>query len=682
VGVAALLGPALRQGFWNSDDWFHIEVAAGLLRLDGAAWSMAFTGHVPSDALRLTSYVLWAGDYLLFGLAPGGYYATNVAVHLLTVAGVFGVAHRLSGSVGSGVAAGALFGLNPATTESLYFLSAREDSLCVLLFVGVVAAWPRLRASSRGAWLGASVYLLACFSKLPAVSLPVVLVAVEGLERRRTATGDSGSPDLPLRTLAVPFLVAGAVYAVALGATVDVAAALSEVGASNPRASGELLLCRAQVLYAPASALAGEGLLTADRVVLGAAAGAAAAAVGLRRFGLALPLLGAAWLLACLPAPSPWLLHEVMPGALGGRYLLLPSVGGALLLAGLLPRGGTRASTAAGLVVGVVLAGAAGAGFAAQGSPLLTLHRSSAAALMDTLDGELGKGPPRRIVVALQRPDRGVVSLLASRLIQLRFPSIEEPPAVYLQGSGRLLGTQLEAYDYGVFEPIGEVPPLAELASTVLVVSDRHRPAAGGAGWTTTWEIWRPGADGTARSGSALGAREVREGWDFRLSPMGWSDPVGDGLRGGGSRWEQGEGHRLRGRRRMNENSLGYVLEQPRERLPRLLASPLLELPPAARCGLELELTLTLDRPADRPDGDGVLERPFTLVAFSARADFSDAFAGMFVVPLEDGRQRIHLRVADSPAWQSSEMIRRIGISAPSEPGEIVLHGVEFAACP
>ena len=54
TGVSALFlglfAAASQLPFWNSDDWFHLNLGAGLLALDPAAWEMAFRGDAAPDA--------------------------------------------------------------------------------------------------------------------------------------------------------------------------------------------------------------------------------------------------------------------------------------------------------------------------------------------------------------------------------------------------------------------------------------------------------------------------------------------------------------------------------------------------------------------------------------------------------------------------------------------------------
>jgi hypothetical protein len=663
VAVALAFAPALGLGFWNADDWLHIEVAAGLLGGEPGAWQTAWFGYVPADALRLGAYVLWAADWLLFGLWAPGYYATNLLIHLGTVAAVFVLARRLAGSTAPALVAAALFGLNVATTQPIYFLASREDGLSTLLFVATAAAWPRLRGSLGGAILAGLLVLAACLTKLPAGVLPGVLLLLEGIERRQDRRAGRTPP--PWLRLALPVAAGALVYGLMVVLTVDLAGAAAEVTQGRRPAPPELLLRRAQVLLAPASALRGEGWLAIDAIApVGLLAAAVTAALTRRAHG-GLALAGGVWLVVCLAIPLPWLRHVVMSADLGGRYLLLPSVGWGLLLASLLPRAGgdgvrrVRQTAALAVVVGGLLA----AGLVTR--PMLALHRSPTVPLIRAMAEELDDADgPRRLVVGLQRPDRGVVSLLASRVPEYRFAALDGPPEAFLQGGTSLLRNGRPPFVYGELEP-GDPLDLAELLAqpSTVVLAEGPRPADSdeATAWTRPAPVARPPEGAPVR-------------WDFVEGPAGWATrlPAGADV-------QHHEGWRLRAHRTLDGRNLGFALRQGGERVPHLLASPAVELDPNSACALQLRFTLESGGPHGAPDG--FLASGFALLSWSDRDDFGDAFDRTMVLPLAPGDQLLVLDLRNSPAWRAASPVRRIGLTGPSVPGRLVVHRLDLLPC-
>lgn len=676
AGLVLVLGvvtwaawPVLELDFWNTDDWFHIDVAAGMLQGDAAAFSCAWSGHVPQDALRLVPYLFWAADYRLFGLWPGGYYATNLLLHLATVIAVFLVARRLAGATAPAVAAAALFGLNAATLQPLYFLAAREDGTAVLLCAVTAAAWPRLRRSRRGVGLAVALYLLACFSKLPAVALPAGLLALELMERRRDEPGESP----PWRAMLFGFGGAAALYLLVLMTTADVLGLGRGLAGGGELDPIPLILRRASVLVTPASAAANRGLLWPDVVIL-AGLGAAGLTAALRRCpGRALLAVGAAWTTACLLVPAPWLLRDALPGDLGGRYLLLPSMGAALLLAGLLPAGrGRPERLVAVLAAAALLVGAAG-GFVLAGHDMVRHNRSTASSLLEVIAGELdGSEPPRRLAVSLQRPDRGTLAMLGSGTLRRRFPGLDEAPWVFLQGRPRAMQSTRELYDYGEYVPGPEVL-LDELSSEVLVVADVYTPD--GQGWSQGWSSWR-GAGAVARERGAP-ADGLPWRWNFEQLGLGWA--------AGADRtrlfsWQAGTGWILRPGRRHTEQSLLHALVQPPARRPSLLTSGPLEIASDEVCGLALDLTSPRADPG--PPDYGLVAGPFVLLTWSDREGLPDPFTRMLVLPLRGGVERLEVELRNAPAWRDTGTVRHLGLSAAGVDGELVLRGIELLPCP
>lgn len=662
--VAWAAWPALGLDFWNSDDWFHIEVAAGMLQGDGAAFSRAWFGHVPKDALRLVPYLLWIVDYGLFGLSPAGYYATNLLLHLATVGAVFVLARRLAGSTAPALAAAALFGLNAATTQPLYFLAAREDAMAVLLCVCVAAAWPRLRSSGRGVAVASVLYLLACLCKLPAVALPVGLLALEWTERRREE--DRTAPTW--RRLLLAFGAAAAFYVLAVLVTVDVPGLLGRVAGPGALAPWPMIGRRLSVLAVPAGAAADAGLLWPDVLVLGALAAGAVAAALLRRPGWPLLAVGATWLVACMVAPAPWLLREALPEDLGGRYLLLPSVGACLVFAGLLPRDGRLGGAVAGLAAASILFGGV-AGFVLAGRPMVRHNDSRPSLLLETLAADLdGDRPAKRLVVAVQRPDRGTLALLASGVLRQRFPDLEEAPRVFLQGRSRAMRPTTAPYEYGEYLP-GPPIQLDEVGADVLVVTDEHRPA--GQGWSVSWRSWR-GA-GVPPAGSDI---EVPDSmlWDFRQLQFAWSAPPA------AATWRQGEGWVLRPARALTARSLPHVLVGPPERRPALLVSGPLEIPQGAVCGLVLAVTSPPYE--EQPLDEGLVGGPFALLTWSKDPLLPDPFARMLVLPLAGGDEELEVDLRNAPAWRATGTVRHLGLSAAGVHGELALRWIRPQPCP
>ncbi|HLY10158.1 MAG TPA: tetratricopeptide repeat protein [Planctomycetota bacterium] len=196
IAVAALLPflPALSAGFVNWDDT-HNFIDNPHYR--GLGWShlrWMFT-YAVEHYIPLT-WLTFGADYLLWGMDPRGYHATNLALHALNAALVFVLAESLlrrarpespPGSVRPAAAAAALlFALHPLRAESVAWITERRDVLSGVFFLLTILAY--LRAADappstpeRRGWMGASALLFALMmlSKAMGMTLPLVLVVLD-----------------------------------------------------------------------------------------------------------------------------------------------------------------------------------------------------------------------------------------------------------------------------------------------------------------------------------------------------------------------------------------------------------------------------------------------------------------------------------------------------------------------
>ncbi len=86
--------------------------------------------HLPQSSYYRPLQDIWLGlHYQLFGLAPAGWHATMVALHLIAVWLVFKIAERLTGDLRAALLAALLFGLLPVHAEAIVWPTAIPLSL-------------------------------------------------------------------------------------------------------------------------------------------------------------------------------------------------------------------------------------------------------------------------------------------------------------------------------------------------------------------------------------------------------------------------------------------------------------------------------------------------------------------------------------------------------------------------
>ena len=203
--VAVSYLPALSGGFVWDDVIFAeepvIHAASGL-------WNIWFS---PSDIkneghywpLVYTSFWL---EHKLWGLAPAGYHAVNVLLHLINVLLLWRLLVRLA--VPGALVIAAVFAVHPVHVESVAWIIERKDVLSALFYLTAVLAWIRFTEMPRpgGYVLSLGLFAAGLLSKSVVVTLPVALLIWHWWQHGRVARID-------LLRLAPFFAVAAAITA-------------------------------------------------------------------------------------------------------------------------------------------------------------------------------------------------------------------------------------------------------------------------------------------------------------------------------------------------------------------------------------------------------------------------------------------------------------------------------------
>jgi tetratricopeptide (TPR) repeat protein len=126
--------------------------------------------------LVVTAHAL---NHALGGYEPRGYLALNLGLHCLASLLVLLLLGQLGFARGPALAGALLFGLHPAQTEVVNYVSSRSESLAGLFCLASFSAHLRsLEAPARRPWLGLSLaaFALGLLSKSTALVLPLLLL--------------------------------------------------------------------------------------------------------------------------------------------------------------------------------------------------------------------------------------------------------------------------------------------------------------------------------------------------------------------------------------------------------------------------------------------------------------------------------------------------------------------------
>jgi tetratricopeptide (TPR) repeat protein len=195
AATLAAFSPSLSGEFLNWDDDTNFLNNPHYRGLGAANLRWMFTDYF-GHYMPLTWLTLGL-DYVLWGMNPRGYHATNLILHALNaVLCFFVLGHLLRRARPEGrpdvrawiAAAGALFfSLHPLRVESVAWITERRDLTSGAFFLLTILAYLRWTEARKPAWLCASV---ACFAgmilcKAMGMTLPLVLLVIDAVPLQR-----------------------------------------------------------------------------------------------------------------------------------------------------------------------------------------------------------------------------------------------------------------------------------------------------------------------------------------------------------------------------------------------------------------------------------------------------------------------------------------------------------------
>lgn len=193
TALLALVCLCYRHGQYQEyvfDDAFLIrtnESIQSIENLPGLLFGAGAGGKgVPSH--RMVRNLSYALDYALWGQDLRGFHITNIFIHLLNTLLVFGLGRRVFGAGPWAFLLALLWGVHPVQTDSVTYLSGRRDVLAGLFYLWAMdqyLAW-RVDGAGRGSLVRClALYVIGCFAKEVAVTLPAIVVFYEVVRARR-----------------------------------------------------------------------------------------------------------------------------------------------------------------------------------------------------------------------------------------------------------------------------------------------------------------------------------------------------------------------------------------------------------------------------------------------------------------------------------------------------------------
>jgi len=128
-------------------------------------------------------FSVYMAEYSLFGLDPKGWHAVNIAFHAVNTVLVFIAAAMLLKGGGAAFAAAVLFALHPVNSEVVAWVGCVPELLYTMLCLGAFCLYVKSRSGAYLPFLfniaSAALFFIALFAKETAISLPLLVFAYD-----------------------------------------------------------------------------------------------------------------------------------------------------------------------------------------------------------------------------------------------------------------------------------------------------------------------------------------------------------------------------------------------------------------------------------------------------------------------------------------------------------------------
>ena len=181
---------ALVNGITNFDDDFYIVNNPYLKDFSWNGVNAIFSSFYQANYHPFTTMIYFF-EYNWFGLNPLPYHLLNVLLHVLNVFLVFKFVERLSGKQMTALIVAVLFAVHPLHVESVAWISELKDVLYSCFFLLSMLVYLRYMKSGfqmRDYWASLLLFLASLFSKSAAVTLPLLLIAIDIYKGRKLNT--------------------------------------------------------------------------------------------------------------------------------------------------------------------------------------------------------------------------------------------------------------------------------------------------------------------------------------------------------------------------------------------------------------------------------------------------------------------------------------------------------------
>ncbi len=180
VLTLVVFGQTMGFDFVNWDDDVNVLENQGVTTFN---LKTIFTETVIGNYNPLPIFT-FAVEYAIVGTKAGLYHFNNLWLHLLNVALVYFLGRRLKLDQIPAALLACLFAIHPLRVESVAWVTERKDVLFTAFYFGALLLYEKHRQSGKKTswhWGVAGLFILALFSKIQAVSLPLSMICLDYL---------------------------------------------------------------------------------------------------------------------------------------------------------------------------------------------------------------------------------------------------------------------------------------------------------------------------------------------------------------------------------------------------------------------------------------------------------------------------------------------------------------------
>jgi len=180
--------PALSAGFVSWDDPAYLLENQQLKTFTWQSIVNIFASGISGNYNPLPIFTFSIEKYF-FGFSPFIYHFDNLLLHLLCTALFYKILRMLRLSLTAAMLGALLFGIHPMRVESVAWVTERKDVLYGAFYLGAIIAYLKYISvsNSKSKWYFLTLVLaiLSLFSKVQAVALPLSMVAIDFLLKRK-----------------------------------------------------------------------------------------------------------------------------------------------------------------------------------------------------------------------------------------------------------------------------------------------------------------------------------------------------------------------------------------------------------------------------------------------------------------------------------------------------------------